>query len=149
MFIWQHHKRLARHTDTLRQMHQDMYTAKLENCEKEQVLLHHIQRLISDCKTWQGQSSESEGWSDLICPRWNTFAMAGTEGVIECHNSWLLLWQHGKAPAGETCLKMRISESERSLEGVQNDTQNPCQVVVLGSTTHVKMHGCNPVYLWG
>lgn len=44
--------------------------------------------------------------------------------------------------AGKTCLEMRISASERSLESVQNESHNPCQVVVLGKI-HAEILGCS------
>lgn len=45
-------------------------------------------------------------------------------------------------PAGKTCLEMRFSENERSLENVQDESRNPCQVVVLGKI-HAEIHGCS------
>lgn len=57
-------------------------------------LVRCAQQLISTSITWRfgldwvKSANQWKVWNDLLCSSQGTFLMAGTKGVIECHNSW-------------------------------------------------------------
>lgn len=96
---------------------------------------HH---LISDCKTYSLDQTKSSNQRRI------GVTCSATARHFGDGRHWRSNWmsQELTGPAGKTCLQMRISVSERSLESVQNESCSLCQVVVVGHFS-AKMHGCS------